>query len=118
MADDPEVSQETKHARWMLGQSEKALEDILVAFEEMRLQILEGGTLTGGDLTKARISLGQTRAQLLDEVNKYERHVLLSNGLTAEAPLNFDAIKDQIGSRLDRIRIARDAEGFSEKSDR
>ncbi|MEP2260949.1 MAG: hypothetical protein ABJI00_06010 [Paracoccaceae bacterium] len=90
---DPEVSQETKHARWMLGQSERALEDILVAFEEMRRQILEGGTLTGGDLTRARVSLGHTRSQLLDEVNKYERHILLSNGLTAEAPLNFDAIK-------------------------
>lgn len=117
MADDPEVSQETKHARWMLGQSEKALEDILIAFEEMRQQVLEGGTLTGGDLTNARLSLGKTRAQLLDEVNKYERHILLSNGLTADAPLDFDAIKDQIGSSLDRIRVARDSEGFPEESD-
>ncbi|CAN0600139.1 unnamed protein product, partial [Ectocarpus sp. 12 AP-2014] len=103
MADDLEVSQETKHARWMLGQSEKALEQILIAFDEMSEQILEGGTLSGGDLTKARLSLGNTRSQLLDEVTKYERHILLSNGLTAEAPIDFDTIKDQIGSSLDRI---------------
>ena len=114
MADDPEVSPETEHARWMLGQSEKALEQILIAFDEMSQQILEGGTLSGGDLTKARLSLGNTRSQLLEEVNRYERHILLSNGLTAEAPINFDAVKDQIGSSLDRIRTARDADGVSE----
>jgi hypothetical protein len=117
MADDPKVSPETEHARWMLGQSEKALEQILIAFEEMSEQLLEGGTLSGGDLTKVRISLGNTRSQLLDEVNKYERHVLLSNGLTAEAPINFDAVKDEIGCSLDRIRNARDSEGFFEQSD-
>ena len=118
MADDPEVSSETEHARFMLHQSEKALLRVLMAFDSMEERMLHGEEpLSETELSKACASLGNTRSKLLDEVNKYERHVLLSNGLTAEAPINFDAVKDEIGSSLDRIRKARDAEGFSELSE-
>ena len=116
MADDPEVSLETEHARWMLQQSEKALRRVLMAFDAMEERMLHGDVpLSEADLSKACASLGNTRSKLLDEVNKYERHVLLSNGLTAEAPIDFDAIKDKIGSSLDSIRAAQDSEGFSEE---
>lgn len=118
MADDPDVPMGTERARWKLRHSEKALDKVLDAFDAMEKRMLNGEDgFSISDLSKARVALGQTRSQLLDEVNKYERHILLSEGLVDEAPINFDAIKDQIGSSLDRIRAARDAEGFSEPSD-
>lgn len=118
MADDPDVPLGTERARWKLRHSEKALDKVLDAFDAMEQRMLDGEEgLVIGDLSKARIALGQTRSQLLDEVNKYERHILLSEGLIDGAPIDFDAIKDQIGSSLDRIRDARDAEGVSERAD-
>jgi len=117
MADDPEVSQGTEHARWMLRQSEKALRDVLDGFDAMRQMMLSGEAPSISDISKARTALGNARSQLLDEVNKYERHILLSKGLSDKAPLDLDTIKNQIGGHLDRIRKARDAEGFSEQAD-
>lgn len=81
MANNPAVHKKTRHARRMLSQSEAALDDILTAFEEMRNQMLNG-TLSTADLSKARISLGFARSKLLEEVNKYEKHVLVSKGLS------------------------------------
>ncbi|MBT8432996.1 MAG: hypothetical protein KJP27_10985 [Altererythrobacter sp.] len=117
MADDPVVPRRTKQARWMLKQSEKALRDVLDGFDAMRQMMLAGEQPSIPDLSKARVALGHARSQLLDEVNKYERHIFLSEGLTAEAPIDLDAIKDQIGSSLDRIRDAQDADGVSERSE-
>ena len=117
MADDPVVPEGTEHARWMLQQSEKALRDVLDGFDAMRQMMLSGEAPSISDISKARTALGNARSQLLDEVNKYERHILLSKRLNDEAPINFDTIKDQIGGHLDRIRAARDAEGLFEGVD-
>lgn len=117
MADDPEVPEGTEHARWMLRQSEKALRDVLDGFDAMRQMMLSGEAPSISDISKARTALGNARAQLLDEVNKYEKHILLSNRLVDEAPLDLDTLKDQIGRHLDRIRDARDADGISEQSE-
>lgn len=117
MADDPAVLKKTLRARRMLAQSEAALDDILTAFEDMRNQMLTG-ELSIGDLSKARVALGFARSKLLEEVNKYEKHILVSKGLSAEAPIDFDAIKDQIGRSLDRLRNAQEAGGVSEQSDK
>ena len=94
-------------SRAMLDQSEKAMEDILAAFELMAERMMTGeDDMSMGELSKARIALGQTRSQLIDEVNKHEKRVLLSKGLLAEAPLDFDSIRAEIGSKLDRLRRA------------
>jgi hypothetical protein len=110
MADDRKVPKRTKHARWMLRQSEKALRDVLDGFDAMQEMMQSGEAPSISEIMKARTALGNTRAQLLEEVNKYERHILLSKGLIDEAPIDFDAIKDQIGSRLDRLRATRETD--------
>ena len=107
MADDPPKLAGTVASRAMLSKSEKAMEDILAAFELMAERILDDEeNLSKAELSQARIALAQTRSQLIEEVNKHEKRVLLSKGLVADAPLDFDAIRAEIGSQLDRIRNA------------
>ena len=107
MTDDPSKLAGTIASRDMLNRSEKSMEDILAAFELMAERILEDKeSLSKAELSQARIALAQTRTQLLDEVNKYEQRVLFSKGLVAEAPLDFDAIRAEVGGQLDRLRRA------------
>ncbi len=113
MADDPTIIAGTFHSRRMLAQSEKAMEDILAAFELMAERILEGENVSLAELTRSRTAMAQVRAQMVEEVNKHEKRVLQSMGLTADSALDFDAIRCEIGSRLDRVRAARGSEGVS-----
>ena len=107
MTEDPSKLAGTIVSREMLSKSEKAMEDILAAFELMAERILEDKeNLSKAELSQARVSLAQTRSQLIEEVNKHEKRVLLSKGLLAEAPLDFDSIRAEIGSKLDRLRRA------------
>lgn len=112
MAEDPAILAGTFASRRMLARSEKSMEDILVAFDVMAERMLDGDNIPVAELAKARTALGQVRSQLLEEVYKHEKRVLLSQGLLADAPLDFDELRREIGSSLDRIRSARDAEGI------
>lgn len=44
------------------------------------------------------------------EAEKYERRVLENTGLIADAPLDLDTIRAEIGSKLDRLRDTKRAE--------
>ncbi len=104
MTNEPFVPKETAHARWILKQSETALEDLLAAFDLMSERMLEGDDVALSDITKARIALGAARTQLIEEVRKYEERTQRDRGLVADAPLDFDALRESIGSKLDRLR--------------
>ena len=106
MTDDPSKIAGTVTARKMLAQSEKALGEILTAFELMAERMLDGEDLSKAELSKNFSALGETRSHLLKEVNKHEERVLLSKGLIATAPIDFDAVRSEIGRSLDRLRAA------------
>ena len=114
MNDAPYKQAGTSDARRLLRESETALWDVLAAINLMRNRITAGETLPPAELQRAVMALGTTRARVLDEVQRHERRKFLENGLVADAPLDFDLIRDEIGGQLDRLRAARDAEGFSE----
>ena len=114
MEDDPSVLAGTFKSRRMLEQSEKALSEILAAFDLMAKRIERGdGDVSNAELTKAKVTLGYARTQIVDEVTKHEKRILQSRGLVADAPLDLDELRSSIGSKLDRIREARRAEGVS-----
>ena len=114
MTDDPSIIAGTFESRRMLAQSEKAMEDILAAFELMAERMMQGeDDMSMSEISRSRTTLAQVRIQLVDEVNKHENRVLQSRGLVADAPLDFDSIRREIGSRLDRVRAARGSEGVS-----
>ncbi len=116
MDDDPSTPAGTDHARRMLDQSEKALDEILIAFDLMAERIKTGDDIPATELTRSFTALGQARTRLINEVKEHEKRVLRAEGLDPEAALDLDAIRFEIGRRLDRIRAALDEEAVPRKS--
>ncbi len=111
MADDPSVLAGTVSARFALDQSEKALSKIIEAFDVLEKRMEDAAAeVSPAELSKTKTALGQARTQLVDEVTKHEKRVLQSEGLVADAPLDFDALRASIGRKLDNIRRAGDAD--------
>jgi len=114
MEDDPSVLAGTFKSRRLLNQSEKALEAMLSAFDAMAKRIEHGeGDVTSAEFSRTTSNLAKARMQIVDEVNAHEKRLNRSRGLVADAPLDFDEIRDTIGSKLDRIRAARETESVS-----
>ena len=109
MTDDPYRLAGTSNARQMLGESATALYDVLEALNLMKTRLLAGETLPAAEMQRALLAVGLTRGRLLDEVRSHERKIFLENGLLADAPLDFEAIRREIGGHLDRLRAAGDA---------
>ena len=115
MIDDPYRLAGTSDARQMLGESATALYDVLEALNLMKTRLLAGETLPAAEMQRALLAVGMTRGRLLDEVRSHERKIFLENGLTADAPLDFEAIRREIGGHLDRLRAESDAGDLSEE---
>ena len=103
MADDPSVKAGTGDARLLLKSGEKALRDLLVAFDRLSEQVHAGEVPAERDLTRACVTLAKVRSTLIEEIQKHERRVLMSEGLTDKAPIDFDGIRKDIGRRIDSL---------------
>lgn len=111
MADDPSVLAGTVSARFALEQSEVALMDVIEAFQIIAKRMKDSeDEISLAELQRAKTAMAQVRNQLVDEVKNHEKRVLQSEGLVADAPLDFDTIRASIGRKLDSIRDAGDAE--------
>ena len=107
MTDDPTAEAGTEGVRKLLLESEAALDDLIAGFRDMADRLTQGKDVAQTEVTRARTALATMRATLLDEVRRHEARVLKSEGLAANARLDLDEVRSQIGSRLDRIRDAR-----------
>ena len=103
MADDPSVKAGTGDARLLLESGERALRDLLVAFDLLTDRVLDGEVPEERDLTRACVTLSKVRSTLMEEILKHERRVLVSEGLTDEAPIDFGAIRIEIRRRIDSL---------------
>ena len=106
MADDPSALAETQSARDKLRRSERSMELLLEAFDDLIERLRNGENVTVAEMSKTRSAMIHVRSQLVDEVNKYEESILFSEGLVEHAPLDLDAIRRDVGRRLDRLRGA------------
>jgi len=103
MADEPSVKAGTGDARLLLESGEKAMRDLLMAFDNLSGQVRGGDVPPERDLARACVTLTRVRTTLMEEIQKHERRVLMSEGLTDEAPIDFDAIRTDIGRRIDNL---------------
>lgn len=113
MNDDPDQKAHSERALHLLAQSSQALDEALFAFDLMARGIREGEQLAPLDLAKVMTAIGTTRTKLISEVKEHDHRVLLSEGRIGDAPLDLDAIRSEIGRRLDRIHAALDEDGVS-----
>lgn len=107
MTDDPTDVAGTEGARHLLTESEAVLEDLISGFREMSARLANDEMPTSTDVSKARSALATMRAMILDEVRRHEARVLQSEKHDETAPLDFDALRAQIGRQLDSIRNTR-----------
>ena len=112
MHDDPSRIAGTERARQMLAQSEKALDEILTAFDLMAERIRAGADVPATEMARSFTALSQARTRLINEVKEHDKRVLLAEGVDAAAPLDLEAVRVEIGRRLDRIRAALDEENI------
>ena len=112
MADDPSVKAGTGDARLLLESGEKALRDLLIAFDLLSERILDGDLPEERDLARTCVTLAKVRSTLMEEIQKHERRVLMSEGLRDEAPIDFEAVRKDIGRRIDRITEQEETKGI------
>ncbi len=116
--DDPSQNDEaTERARFLLSQSEKALDEVLFVFDSLSERLRTEGEPNSPEVMRAVTAMSQARSRLINEVKEHDKRVIRSEGRDAEAPLDLDAIRAEIGRRIDRIRAALDAGEVSEGTD-
>ena len=113
MTDEPTGKAGTERARDLLERTANLLSDYMISFEIMANELQRGGVVKDTDFARTLTGISKTRSQLLGEIKAYERHVLKEGGLLPDAPLDLDAIRAEIGRRLDRFREAQRAKGVS-----
>lgn len=82
------------------------LDRLMEATADLVLRIERDECASVSEASDMAKSLSKAIQSLLTETRKYEGVVLENTGLVADAPLDLDAIRLEIGSRLDRLRAA------------
>lgn len=109
------MARKTKAKVTRKSKGEAALNRILKSFEKNALRSLRGleviadgiesGEVPGqSGLNRDMRQIAAAITLLQQEVVKHERLTLENAGLVRDAPLDLDAIKSEIGGKLDRIR--------------
>lgn len=88
-------------------------EDALEALEIVKLYLKEGSDLSSAEIARAAADLRKATQTLFDERKRLEDQRRKEAGVVHDFGLDFDAARNEIGRRLDRLRAARGAEGVS-----
>lgn len=117
MADEPSDFSDIDRSRELLAYSEKSLRDALDALDIFEARLRSDETVSQSDLGKALTSVSQNRGRVTDDMRKHEDRILFQSRRVANAPLNFDQLRSDIGRKIDRLRATLGAEGISGGSD-
>ncbi|MEM7718979.1 MAG: hypothetical protein AAF222_07230 [Pseudomonadota bacterium] len=117
MADDPSEFSDIDRSRKLLAESDEALREALDAFAILKERLLADETVAPTELAKTLTSISQNRGRVTDDMRKHEDRILFHTKRVGNAPLDFDQLRSEIGSTLDRIRATLDAEGIPEELD-
>lgn len=115
MVDHPSKKAGTENARALLESGERAMRNILIVFDGLEAELRQGNMISDAELRQACLTMAKAQSRLMEEIQKYERHVLRQQGLVQDAPIDFARVRRNIGSRLDRIRKSREAEAVPEQ---
>ncbi|MEO0917478.1 MAG: hypothetical protein AAFY31_10930 [Pseudomonadota bacterium] len=118
MADDPSDFSDIDRSRALLAESDEALREALAAFAILKERLLADETVPPTELAKALTSISQNRGRVTDDMRKHEDRILFNTKRVAHAPLDFDQLRFEIGSTLDRIRTTLGPGEVSEEFDR
>jgi len=106
MSDDDEeqYKKDVKRTKQRLKSATQRLDDLVVAIDDHMASLRRKKPAAKTELTATIKEMGSLQTQINEEVRKYGRHVLEQKGLVADAPLDFDAVRREVGGLLDRLR--------------
>lgn len=113
MPDDPSILHGAFKSRRMLEATETAMAGYLASFDALAQRLLDGDRVTIGETTQSLVAVAKMRLQLIEGIRAYEKHAFHANGADGGPDLDLDALRDEVGRRLDRLRAARGAGGVS-----
>lgn len=91
-------------ARRRLDEAEETLADFRLSLASYAVSLRQGGHDVDAKMIDTIRTFTKARLVLRQEIQNYEKCLLENSGLVAEAPLDLDAVKSEIGRRLDRLR--------------
>ncbi|MEM6385763.1 MAG: hypothetical protein AAF718_05950 [Pseudomonadota bacterium] len=115
MADESSDFSDIERSRELLEQSDEALQEALLAFAILKERLLADETVPPSDVAKALTNISQHRGRVTDDMRKHEDRLLFQSKRVANAPLDFDKLRSDIGRKVDRIRDALRTRGISEE---
>lgn len=104
MADEPSDFSDIERSRALLADSEKSLRGVLEALDILEARLRADETISQTDLSKALTAIAQNRGRVHDDMRKHEDRILFQSGRVANAPLDFDKLRFEIGGKIDRLR--------------
>ncbi|MGR3513304.1 MAG: hypothetical protein ACU0GG_11100 [Paracoccaceae bacterium] len=116
MADDPSDFSDIERSRELLVESDEALREALAAFAILKERLLADETVPPTELAKALTSISQNRGRVTDDMRKHEDRILFRSKRVANAPLDFDQLRSDLGCKIDRLRRSLGTGGVSEQS--
>ena len=117
MADEESDFLDIERSRELLATSDEALREALAAFAILKERLLADETVPPTELARALTAISANRGRVSDDMRKHEDRVLFRHKRVANAPLDFDELRSDIGSKIDRIRATLRAEGVFEEPD-
>lgn len=93
--------------------SQELYDDAIRAFRQLIAETRANATMPKTEQAGIIRNANDALSLLLKEKTKYEKACRDAARDSPDAPIDFDAVRSEVGSRLDRIRAARVAEGFS-----
>ena len=101
------IRKDTEYARSRMEAAAAILDDTLATFEILTDEYKARIMPKDREFRDALNMVSKAKLHLYQEQMNYEKSVLANEGLLADAPLDLDAIRSEIGSKLDRLRDTR-----------
>ncbi|PZX17719.1 hypothetical protein LX81_01446 [Palleronia aestuarii] len=103
------LSDEERTAEAILAKAEAHCAEMLDDLEAVRLYYKDKTDLPEAELKRVLANVQKSVQTVFDERRRLDEFRKRQLGIVNEYALDFDAVRSEVGGRLDRIRAARDA---------
>ena len=101
-----EMRARIEEARVCHDRAQKIFRRFISGLEDVTDKLEDGTLVSNGEVKASVKDFSLTLMYASQEAYRYEKSVLENTGLIADAPIDLDAIRSEIGSRLDRLRAS------------
>lgn len=100
----------TERSRAALKRAYNSMLEMLAAWEAQTKRVREDERVNKTDMGGMLRSMAQARTTLTTEIHRNEKEILENEGRIDTAPIDFDALRNEVGRRLARLRAVDEAD--------